>query len=112
MRKVSREVVTAFLNGQSKKNSNTSTDGNTLYLFGNKIAEKINDSICIYDGGYPSVTTKERLNSLISLMREDNSGYRTNISGIFQKNHHWYFSYDGYRLKEGFFNGLCAGQKK
>jgi CO dehydrogenase nickel-insertion accessory protein CooC1 len=111
MRKVSREVITAFLNGQSKKNSNTSTDGNTLYLFGNKIAEKINDLICVYDGGHRSVTTKERLDSLISLMEEDGT-YLIYVDRIFQKNYDWYFTYNNSNSENRFFNELVIGEKK
>lgn len=38
MSKSIEPVIQAFLEGRKKKISNTETDGNSLYLFGNKIA--------------------------------------------------------------------------
>ena len=42
MRKVSETVITAFLAGKSKTVANTWTDGETLFLHGNKIATNQN----------------------------------------------------------------------
>ena len=70
MRKISREVISAFLAGKPKRNGNTTTDGKTLRLYGNTIADKnFVGSIYIYDGGVRSATTKERLNALLQLMK-------------------------------------------
>jgi len=61
-RKVTREVCGAFMNKRKKHNDNTHTDGESLFLFGNKIAEHREDGVYITDAGWNSSTTRERLN--------------------------------------------------
>lgn len=61
-RKVTTEVCGAFLLGNRKSNSNTMTDGESLFLHGNKIAEHREDGVYITTGGWNTVTTRERLN--------------------------------------------------
>lgn len=64
-KKTSTEVVQAFLDMKKKTVSNTSTDGEKLFLFGNKIAERISDDrVEITTAGFATSTTKERLNKL------------------------------------------------
>ena len=46
-RKTSNLVVQAFLDGEKKKVNNTETDGESLFLFGNKIAQKRPSSISL-----------------------------------------------------------------
>ena len=65
MRKVTRGVVSAFLEGRSKRIDNTETDGVSLRLHGNTIAEWRPDGLWITDAGWPSRTTRERLNGLL-----------------------------------------------
>lgn len=43
---------------------NTMTDGETLYLHGNAIARHTSSGITITNAGWPSNTTRERLNGL------------------------------------------------
>lgn len=61
-------VINSFLGRKSKTISNTSTDGENLYLFGNCIAhfkQRDPDILTISSGGYRlSLTTKDRLNML------------------------------------------------
>jgi hypothetical protein len=69
MRKVTKEVVSAFMAGNKKKVSNTETDGAKLWLHGNMIATKRlcgqeEDGLYISHCGWPGNTTKERLNAL------------------------------------------------
>ena len=90
MRKVSETVITAFLAGKSKTVANTYTDGETLFLHGNKIATNINGTIRIFDGGFRSNTTKERLNALIQLVNASGK-YEAIIKSIYQKNFEWRF---------------------
>lgn len=78
-RKVTTSIVSAFIAGNSLKVSNSSTDGNKLYLHGNLIAEKRKDGIYITNAGWFSNTTKERLNAI------------PNVS-IYQKNRVWYLN--------------------
>lgn len=110
MRKVSREVSTAFLAGKSKKVGNTYTGGTCLYLHGNQIASNINGVIRIYDGGFATVTTKERLNALLQLINSSGE-YETVINGVYQKNYQWFFNYTN-GDKGDFKNGTIVGVKK
>jgi hypothetical protein len=111
MRKISREVISAFLAGKPKRNGNTTTDGKVLRLYGNTIADKNSvGSIFIYDGGVRSATTKERLNSLLQLMKSENS-YTMVANCIFQKNYEWLVRYDT-GGEFNFQNGIVLGVKK
>ena len=88
-RKISQAVAGAFIAGISMNNSNTRTDGNALYLFGNKIAEKRKDGMYITNAGWFSATTKERLNALPSV-------------NLYQKDKVWYLNgakWDGKWIK-------------
>jgi hypothetical protein len=64
MRKITEQVVGAFERRQRKVVGNTETDGTSLWLFGNKIAEYREGGIWITNAGWNSVTTKERLNGI------------------------------------------------
>lgn len=63
-REVTKQIVSAFLAGNKLSVSNSNTDGNKLYLFGNLIAEKRNDGLYITNAGWKSATTLERLRAL------------------------------------------------
>jgi len=90
MRKVTLETVTAFVNGYDKKLNNTevaTTDRSVaMYLHGNLIArlDVPTNTLTIKDSGWESVTTKERLNGLLSRLAPD--------YGIVQNNHEWYIT--------------------
>jgi hypothetical protein len=67
MRKLTREIVSAFLNGNKKTKGNTSTDGQSIWLHGNQIVETNQDGkIVINNCGWGTVTTRERLNGLLN----------------------------------------------
>ncbi len=92
MRKITKESVTAFLNGNKFNKSNMSVElepnVTVLKYQGNAIAYKYNDTdgtISITNCGWESNTTKERLNGVIRL-----SG--VNIKPIYQKNWKWYLN--------------------
>ena len=84
MRKVTKQVIKAFLDSEHARVAYTSTDGHSLWLHGHKIARKTDEGIEINNCGYQTNVTKERLNGLLSLT--GNGGY------IFQKNFKWKFS--------------------
>lgn len=75
-RKVTHEIVDAFLKGKSKKIKSTRTDGKGLYLHGHKIAwvcDEPNPKTGLMDiafsmCGWGSVTTRERLNGLLDAL--------------------------------------------
>lgn len=65
-RKASSAIVKAFMaKKKAKAGKNSHTDGQALYLHGNKIAHHGEDgSVHATLAGWPTVTTRERLNSL------------------------------------------------
>lgn len=69
MRKVTRQVVTAFINQKSLKVGNTETDGQHLYLHGNLIAVWSDSGEIVGSlAGWNTPTTRERLNGLCELI--------------------------------------------
>jgi hypothetical protein len=64
MRQITQRIVSAFEGRRALKIDNSETDGTSLWLFGNKIAEWRNDGLWITNAGWKSNTTKERLNGL------------------------------------------------
>lgn len=64
MRKVTEQIVAAFLAGRTKTVGNSHTDGSVLLLHGNAIAKRENGKLYIRTAGWATVTTRERLNGL------------------------------------------------
>ena len=80
MRKITREIVAAFMNRETRRIGNSYTDGTTLYLHGNAIARWDEfGKLWITNAGWKSNTTKERLNGLPGVK-------------IYQKNFDWYLN--------------------
>jgi len=79
MRKITDKIVGAFNSRQAKSLGNTVSDGQALYLHGNKIAKWCNKDIWITNAGWFSNTTKERLNAIFGV-------------SIYQKNYQWYLN--------------------
>ena len=84
MRKVTEQVVRAFIASEYNACGNTSTDGQSLWLHGHKIARKTDEGIEINNCGYKTNVTKERLNGILNLSGKGGL--------IFQKNFKWKFS--------------------
>ena len=83
MKKITEQVVRAFISRKKCKVNNTHTDGNTLYLHGNAIATWTDDNqLLIRSAGWQTRTTRERLNGLLYLL---NKGIH-----ISQKNWVWH----------------------
>jgi hypothetical protein len=69
MRKESRKIAKAFMERKPANAARTRTDGDAVYLFGNKIAWRdADDNIHLTLAEYPTVTTRERLNAICELM--------------------------------------------
>lgn len=64
MRLITEKICIAFEQRKELKIDNSYTDGDSLYLFGNKIAAWRNGMIWISNAGYETKTTKERLNGI------------------------------------------------
>jgi hypothetical protein len=69
MRKVTEKTVRAFLNGRSITIGNTTTDGQSLYLHGNRIAMRdgVTGEIWLSTCGWNTITTRERLNGILKM---------------------------------------------
>jgi hypothetical protein len=79
-RKVTIEVVSAFLQKRREKKGNTETDGRVLYLHGNSIARWTDGgNLEIRSAGWETNTTKERLNGIPNV-------------NITQKNYEWFLN--------------------
>jgi hypothetical protein len=64
MRQVTEQIVSAFLRNETRKVGQTRTDGVSIWLWENKIAEFRENGLWITNAGWPSNTTKERLNGI------------------------------------------------
>lgn len=68
MRKITKTVATAFLAGKPATAANTKTNGTTLFLHGHAIAWKEKGgTIAMTLAGWPTPTTRERLNGVCQL---------------------------------------------
>lgn len=95
MRKVTEQIATAFLNSEKKTVGNTSTDGENIYLHGNKIVSKnrfdngmVNNFLFTLHS-WNTPTTRERLNGVLEKMgssiRFRQKDYSPIITGISDK---------------------------
>lgn len=71
MRKITKEIVAAFMNHETKRIGNSSTNGTVLYLHENKIAVHTKGGIEVTTAGWNTPTTRERLNGI--------TGVRVNV---------------------------------
>lgn len=71
------EVITAFLYGEGKSATNVQTDGQSLWLFGNLIAQHKEDGLYITTAGWETRTTFKHLNELpnVSISRRKKQTY-------------------------------------
>jgi len=88
MRKIESEMNAAVLTRRNFSKANTSVTINDriaeVRLHGNLIARVGDNFVQILDGGWQSVTTKSRLNALLSDVTPD--------GGVFQKDYVWYYN--------------------
>jgi hypothetical protein len=85
MRKITREIAEAFIDGRSLRIDNSETDGMSLWLHGNLIARKDGECIVMTLAGWPTPTTRERLNGVCELV----DGSRP----FFQRDNEQFFDY-------------------
>jgi len=79
MRKITEKIISSFYHGEKKIISNTRTDGKSIWLHENEIVRIKNGRIEITNAGWPTNTTKERLNGLAGV-------------NIHQKDFIWYLN--------------------
>ena len=108
MRKIERLMNAAISDSKDWKLANTEvitdqeTNESTVYLHGNKIAEVGDNYIRLYDGGWQSVTTKSRLNAILT--EHGIAG-----EGVYQKNYQWFIRL--YNGTEFFVTEFRSGMK-
>jgi hypothetical protein len=78
MRKETHKIMSAFLRGEKASAQRTNTDGHSVWLHGNLIAERGKSKLWFTLAGWPTVTTRDRINGLLELRGSD--------SRVFQKN--------------------------
>lgn len=71
MRQETKDIMTAFLKRKSCHRQRTMTDGDNVYLHGNRIAwREDNGDISVTLAGWGTNTTRERLNGLCMLLMD------------------------------------------
>jgi len=89
LRKIETQMNTAIQNNANWQSANTAvtfdeeSSISSVFLHGNKIAEVGDTFIRLFDGGWQSVTTKSRLNAILSEHGESGDC-------VFQKNFNWF----------------------
>ncbi len=78
MRKETQKIMSAFLKGEKASAQRTNTDGHSVWLHGNLIAERGKSKLWFTLADWPTVTTRDRINGMLELSGSD---YR-----VFQKN--------------------------
>lgn len=85
MKKVTEQTVTAFMNGKKRSVGNTQSTGDALYLHGNIIAKRVDGKVFATNAGWPTPTTRERLNGLPDVWFTQHKGAQI-VSLIDKKN--------------------------
>lgn len=84
MRKCTRQIVHAFINGKPLKTKNMVCDGESIRLHGNLIAWRHDGAVYVTLAGWGSVITRERLNGLARVL--------TGRCAFSQRNHVQHFN--------------------
>lgn len=68
MRKVTKRIKKAFEQGTALKVDNTSTDGTSVFLYGNEIIRRESSGLVVATlAGWNTSTTRERINGITGL---------------------------------------------
>lgn len=65
MKKLEQAIVKAWREGIARTVSNTRTDGRSIFLHGNEIVRRVGRGIQINMAGWPTVTTRSRINAAL-----------------------------------------------
>lgn len=78
MRKITKEIACAWVQGKPMKMGNTMTASNRVWLHGNCIAVKQSNPLrwSFSLAGWNTQTTRERLNGLLFAIGAEGAGYR------------------------------------
>lgn len=93
MRKVTKKIANAFHNEEKLKVSNTYTDGQAVWLHGNKIIERRQDGIWFTLAGWNTNVTRERLSGILPdtsvSCRKSNAFLYTGNRSSYIEDHEW-----------------------
>ena len=92
MRQETQKIMSAFLRGEKASAQRTNTDGHNVWLHGNLIAYRGAAKTLFTLAGWPTVTTRDRINGLLELSGSD---YR-----VCQRNLRQYLIKDGETVRE------------
>tara|TARA_R100000808_G_scaffold512_3_gene2731 strand:+ start:15270 stop:15632 length:363 start_codon:yes stop_codon:yes gene_type:complete len=67
MRKITQRIKSAFESGRELRVDNTYTDGESVWLFGNKIIKRENGEVFATLAGWNTPTTRERVNGITGI---------------------------------------------
>ena len=67
MRKITQRIKDAFEAGHSLTVGNTRTDGESVWLYGNKIVKTFHGEVFATLAGWPTPTTRERVNGITGI---------------------------------------------
>ena len=109
MRKIESQMNRAIVNKNDWSNSNTvveynsNTDCSAVYLHNNRIAtyDHNNEALKLSSCGWQSVTTKSRLNAILSEIFVGACVYQKNWNWFFNYNNQTYDFFDGMIITEG-----------
>ena len=91
MRKITEQIVSAFLAFKVKVVGNSHTHSGSLFLHGHCIAyhgtRNGERGIFITNAGWGASTTRERLNGVLNLMGHKNERDYARVLGVYQRNH-------------------------
>lgn len=87
--KTSKRIAYALHHGEILTLSNTRTDGESVWLFDNRIAHLSEGVLEISSCGWRTKTTKDRLNAILEEFGQD--------SYIYQVDYTWYIQYPEYQ---------------
>lgn len=92
MRKVTHQICSAFLDFENASIGNSSCSKDAILLHGHPIIQRRHDTYTLKMCGYGTMTTRERLNGFLTLLKEAYPSFMPHL-GFFQAKGKQYVSY-------------------
>ena len=93
MRRETQKIMNAFRGGYPARAARTHTDGQTVWLHNNRIAWRDNADIYFTLAGWPTTTTRERINGMLST-------FGWGRWGVSQRNHEQWLVHHAEKVTE------------
>lgn len=86
MRQITRDMLKAFMERRTWQRDNTCVAGDRIYLHGNLIAERRESGLWITLAGWPTRTTRDRLNALpgVNVYQRGGRSFITRAVSVYQ----------------------------